>query len=128
MLVFDLISDTQFIGDEFLTVDFLRSFVLRFLRYLETHTPPPDAPYCRNAHSRWPGISIYFCRWVRINLNSHSNDNTKPFIISGLIFITRISRYTILFPSATMPPESTLGLFVWLLSIIVSTSIFKISL
>lgn len=66
MIVIDLLSDCSFEGEEFITEHFLLSFVSRLMHYIQTHTPPPMGQYCRNSHSKWPGLSILYGNWVSI--------------------------------------------------------------
>lgn len=64
MIIFDLVSDAQFEESDFISEYMLRGFITRLLRYLETNVPPLTDYYCRNAHTRWPGLSILYNSWV----------------------------------------------------------------
>ena len=73
MLVFEFVSDSAFhLEDRLECVDFLQ-FVLRFLRYLESHTPPVNGHYTAQSHCRAPGVSMYYDYWVNSNFTFSVN-------------------------------------------------------
>ena len=64
MLVFEIYSTSGFELHGPLSHPYLHGFVLKFLTFLETRTPPENGYYREVSGTVFPGLSIKFCDYV----------------------------------------------------------------